>query len=628
MLHAIDESLECGVINRRDESKSKYWNATRELQLGENIGERAFARAKGDESNDLTLAWARQTRRDIEFEPTRNAKEIRRVAKSRGTTQSALQNQLIDRRHDAIRTRGNRFHRREYEPVHDNRNGHCSCARKAQRLLDRIAKTRKIRGLHHGKTCANRETPRANHRLIFRVVLEHNHKALLWISERRARTTQSFDRSDKIRRRNHRDSAATTAHRAQRDRNRTRSVTAEVKLGLVPREQRAIRLRLRHTSKRREARDIRGRDDADLNHAFKRTFENCFARIEEHQPFGGVERCRGVRGVGGKHARRIIGARARAGSVGDSRAGSSAGSRGTPEEPARFSYPLSVRYRLVITDLDGTLLNRRGQVSEANLLAIRRLQDAGVEVIPATGRALREADHVLDFINHVGHAIMAGGALVHDASDGRVIIRRGLPEDLVRGTSAILAEYGILSQHLQDHTCAGFDYVMVGDHAFDPATKWWFEVFPVTYQRVASIEHHPSIEHTVRVGGVAPADVLAPIAQRIAREFGDRLAVQHWSAQTSEEAINSPTHLLEAFDRGVNKWTAIEAVCAELGIDPAETVAIGDGLNDLEMIRHAGLGIAMENADPRIAAVARARAGHHDRDGFAAVAEIVLQANR
>ncbi len=287
-----------------------------------------------------------------------------------------------------------------------------------------------------------------------------------------------------------------------------------------------------------------------------------------------------------------------------------------------------MRYRLVITDLDGTLLDRRGQVSRANLEAIRRLQDAGVEVIPATGRALREAGHVLDFINHVGHAIMAGGALVHDASDGRVIIRRGLSEELVRGTSAILAEYGLLAQHLQDHTRTGFDYVMVGDHAFDPATQWWFDVLPVTYQRVASVDHHPSIEHTVRVGSVAPASVLAPVVERIAREFGERLAVQHWSAQTAEHAINAPTHLLEAFNRGVNKWTAIEAVCAELGIDPTETVAVGDGLNDLEMVRHAGLGIAMENADPRIAAVARARAGHHDRDGFAAVAEIVLQANR
>jgi len=287
-----------------------------------------------------------------------------------------------------------------------------------------------------------------------------------------------------------------------------------------------------------------------------------------------------------------------------------------------------VRYRLLVTDLDGTLLDRRGQVSEQNLLAIRRLQDAGVEVIPATGRALRECDHVLDHINHEGHAIMAGGALVHDARDGRVVIRRGLPADLVRATSRILAEHDLLAQHLLDHTEAGFDYVMVGDHAFDPATAWWFEVLPVTFRRVARIEEHPSIEHTVRVSAVAPHAALAPVVDRIAHDLGDRIFVQHWSALTAEEAINSPTHLLEAFNRNVNKWTAIEAVCAGFGIDPAETAAVGDGLNDLEMIRNAGLGIAMENADPRIAAVAKARAGHHDRGGFAAAAEIVLAANR
>ena len=78
----------------------------------------------------------------------------------------------------------------------------------------------------------------------------------------------------------------------------------------------------------------------------------------------------------------------------------------------------------------------------------------------------------------------------------------------------------------------------------------------------------------------------------------------------------------------MNKWTAIEALCAEYGVDPRETAAVGDGLNDLEMIREAGLGIAMANADPRIAAVAGARAGHHDAHGFADAAELVLAANR
>ena len=78
----------------------------------------------------------------------------------------------------------------------------------------------------------------------------------------------------------------------------------------------------------------------------------------------------------------------------------------------------------------------------------------------------------------------------------------------------------------------------------------------------------------------------------------------------------------------MNKWTAIEALCAQYGIDPAETVAIGDGLNDLEMVRDAGLGIAMGNADARIEAVADMRVGHHDASGFADAADLVLAANK
>jgi hydroxymethylpyrimidine pyrophosphatase-like HAD family hydrolase len=132
----------------------------------------------------------------------------------------------------------------------------------------------------------------------------------------------------------------------------------------------------------------------------------------------------------------------------------------------------------------------------------------------------------------------------------------------------------------------------------------------------------------VRVGTVAHGELLGPIVERLRRELGDQIAVQHWSALTAEAATGSPTHILEAFGRGVNKWTAIEALCAQYGIDPAETAAVGDGLNDLEMVRDAGLGIAMANADPRIAAVADARAGHHDAGGFADAAEMVLAANR
>jgi HAD superfamily hydrolase (TIGR01484 family) len=280
-----------------------------------------------------------------------------------------------------------------------------------------------------------------------------------------------------------------------------------------------------------------------------------------------------------------------------------------------------------VTDLDGTLLDRGGKVSERNLEAIRRLQDAGIEVIPATGRSLPECNHVLDHINHSGHAITAGGALVHDARDGSVVIRRTLAPGVVRGVARILAEHGHLAHLLQDHTEAGVDYVMVGEQPFDPATEWWFNHLPVQYRRVRSIDEHHADEHTVRIGTVALGSVLAPVAAEVERQFGEFVAAQHWSALTAEQATGSETHLLETFARHVNKWTAIEAICSQYGVDPSETAAVGDGLNDLEMIRDAGLGIAMENADPRIAAVSKARAGHHDRSGFADAAELILRLN-
>jgi hydroxymethylpyrimidine pyrophosphatase-like HAD family hydrolase len=280
---------------------------------------------------------------------------------------------------------------------------------------------------------------------------------------------------------------------------------------------------------------------------------------------------------------------------------------------------------MLVTDLDGTLLDRAGRVSARNLEAIRRLQDQGVEVVPATGRSLPECGHVLDHINHEGHAITAGGALVHDARDGSVVIRRTLAPEIVRGIAGLLGDHGHL---LQDHTEAGVDYIMVGDQPFDPATAWWFEHLPVRYRRVPALAAHDAHHHTVRVGTVALGSVLGTVASRITSDFGELVHAQHWSAQTAEHAVGSPTHLLETFARDVNKWTAIEALCAQYGIDPSETAAVGDGLNDLEMIRHAALGIAMENADPRIAAVAGAKAGHHDASGFADAAEIVLRMNR
>ena len=85
-----------------------------------------------------------------------------------------------------------------------------------------------------------------------------------------------------------------------------------------------------------------------------------------------------------------------------------------------------------------------------------------------------------------------------------------------------------------------------------------------------------------------------------------------------------PPELVEAFAPQTSKWTQIERLCARWGIDPADTVAIGDGLNDLEMVTQAGVGIAMGNADPRVTSVAKHRTGSNRDDGVAqAIAAVI-----
>lgn len=283
---------------------------------------------------------------------------------------------------------------------------------------------------------------------------------------------------------------------------------------------------------------------------------------------------------------------------------------------------------MLVTDLDGTLLDRKGRVSQRNREAIQRLQESGVEVVPATGRALREFGHILDDINHSGHAIAAGGALIHDARDGSVMLRRDLGEARMRAITRIVCEHDQLAQLLQDHTQAGIDYLMVGSQPFDPATAWWLSQLPVAYRRLAHIDEHATDDHTVRIGAVAPEHVLTAIVERVQREFEGQIAAQYWSAVTAEAATGSPTQLLEVFAADVNKWTAIEALCNAMDLDPKAVAVVGDGLNDLEMMRHSSLGIAMANADPRIAVHAKARAGHHDTDGFADAVDLILRINR
>lgn len=285
---------------------------------------------------------------------------------------------------------------------------------------------------------------------------------------------------------------------------------------------------------------------------------------------------------------------------------------------------LNLRYDVLVVDLDGTLLRRDGSVSEADRRAICRARDSGMEIIVATGRSLKESRGAIEAIGHAGLVVAAGGSMMCEAASGRTVDRRVLGSDVVADAARPLLDAGHRVLILKDAHAAGMDYVAVGDGALDPASQWWFNHLGVEVRHIDDLADDPNPDDTVRAGAVACESRLAPLARRLKEHMGDRCSLQHWSAVTASHAVGSTTHLLEIFMTDVNKWTMIQAHCTRSGIDPARVAAIGDGLNDVELIANAGVGIAMGNSCAEVASVADRTTTDHEHDGVAAAIECLI----
>ncbi len=283
------------------------------------------------------------------------------------------------------------------------------------------------------------------------------------------------------------------------------------------------------------------------------------------------------------------------------------------------------RYKLLVIDLDGTLLDGRGVVSARNREAIGEAMDAGMAVMIATGRSWIESHRAIDGLGLVDPMVAAGGSLLCDVTSGKTLRRSVLDHELVADVVASFHRHGHLAHLLKDPSTSPHDYVVVGDGELDRATRWWFDTLPVRVRYAAAIHEDEHPHETVRVGTVASAGTLAGVASDLERDLGERIFFQHWSAVTADEPTGSGTHLLEVFSPAVSKWSMVAQVCAERGFGAGEVAAIGDGLNDLEMVREAGLGIAMGNADARIKDVAKRETASHAEDGVAEAIGMMLR---
>jgi Cof subfamily protein (haloacid dehalogenase superfamily) len=273
---------------------------------------------------------------------------------------------------------------------------------------------------------------------------------------------------------------------------------------------------------------------------------------------------------------------------------------------------------MVCIDLDGTLLSPQGTVTERARNAVHRALRAGLLVVFATGRNWTESRTVLEAVQHYDSAVFVGGAMVVDTKNEITLHRTMMEPLLAAEVSDLLERNGHAVLALQDTGSAGVDYVVSADIPVNAETAHWMSMTKAALHRVPRLGNF-SHEHTIRVGIVAEPTETARLQQELTEKFGERIVMQ---------AIRVPTanvDVLEIFDPAVNKWQGILHVARRHNIDPSQIIAIGDDLNDLAMIKNAGLGVAMGNARPEVKAIAKLVIKPNHEEGLAEFLEELVQ---
>ena len=284
----------------------------------------------------------------------------------------------------------------------------------------------------------------------------------------------------------------------------------------------------------------------------------------------------------------------------------------------------SPRVRLLVLDVDGTLTDSRHEVPAVARDAIRRVRDAGIRVMLATGRRYRDTLPVADVLGIDAPIVTASGALVKQPPDHATLHRAafapGVLADVVTRIVAAGHEpilYTDSFAHGYDFHCrslAGADAEACGEGrgVREYLGRNWHlaDVRP-------DLHAAPPAEAFAGFAMGTHAEMLALEAELLA-SHPERLSVH---------VIRSPRYrdwMCEIAPAGVTKWSGVTAVAAGWGIAAAEICAVGDDVNDLPMVRNAGLGVAMGNAVAELRAAADRVVATHDEGGIADVAELLL----
>ena len=269
-----------------------------------------------------------------------------------------------------------------------------------------------------------------------------------------------------------------------------------------------------------------------------------------------------------------------------------------PESAGRCGTGGAATAGIIALDLDGTLLNSNKELTPGNVDALQKAAEAGYEIVPTTGRFFGAMPEEIRSLPFIRYAITINGAQVEDLRTGEIIFRAEIPWEQAAEIMAYLDEKAVI-----------YDCYMDNKGWMSEAMKEEMpEVVEDPHYRQLIYSHRQSVpELKAFLADYCPAhgvDVqkiqLFVKYPELKPEIMGELPQRFEHIAVSSAIIQN----IEINQSHANKGEALLALADYLGVPRESTYAFGDGLNDLSMIREAGVGIVMENAFPELKAEA------------------------
>ena len=288
-------------------------------------------------------------------------------------------------------------------------------------------------------------------------------------------------------------------------------------------------------------------------------------------------------------------------------------------------------YKLIAIDLDGTLLNSYGQVSERNREALKKAQEKGIQIVLASGRSTNSVKNMANELGNNNYIICGNGSLVYDLRNEDIIYDKFIEKKKALQIIKICEQnsiyYNVYTENMViAKTLSNNVLFYHQENANKPdSRKTKINLVENIYDYIENLENENILKFTI-------SDNSNIIFNSIIKKLRDIknidvLDVAHMSRKiikSGTEEVEIAYYYTEITNENVDKWNATKWLAEKLNISNEEIIGIGDNVNDKLLIENAGLGVAMGNSAPYIKEIADRVVATNNEDGVAQIIEEII----